>query len=569
MNRLGLGVDITRGVSLTSLPSLLFSVPGSRGFFYDFSNYNTQFTDTAGTTPVTGVGQSLARINDASGLGNNATQATAGSRPLTQVRPMGVERRNLLTFTEQFDNAVWIKAGGGTGSAPVVTANTAIAPDGTLTADTIVFTLNGGTTSGDISQLSCSVSALSGDAAWSLYLKTSDNSTVTMSLLAPSGVLSKITVTGVWQRFSVTGSGGTTPRLRLRGDDGVANSASVHAWGAQLELGSTPTAYQRVVTANEWYEEGYTSYRGIAFDGVDDFLQTAAIDFAGAESLGPELVTNGTFASNVTGWANISDAGGSIAWNAAGYLDLINTTGTARTQQDFAVTAGRTYKFVVSNPGASTVDVYAGSTSGGGQLLTTTLTAGQTGTYILTATSSLMSLGFRNFGAGTTDSIDNVSVKEVLIAADKMTVVAGVRKLSDAARGMLVELGPPAATGTFRLEAPSAASPNYFFLSTGTASAGAGPVVTYAAPISNVVSGLSDVSGDLATLRVNGTQVAQSTADQGTGNYTNAAVYIGRRGGTTLPFNGILTFLCVINRTLTAAELAALEAYANSRTGAY
>ena len=49
--------------------------------WYDPSDLSTMFQDTAGTTPVTAAGQSVARINDKSGNGNHATQATAGSRP--------------------------------------------------------------------------------------------------------------------------------------------------------------------------------------------------------------------------------------------------------------------------------------------------------------------------------------------------------------------------------------------------------------------------------------------------------------------------------------------------------
>ena len=57
--------------------------------------------------------------------GNHFLQATAGNRPILGVEPAG-GRRNLLTYTEQFDNAAWLKT-----NAPV-TANAAVAPDGTL-----------------------------------------------------------------------------------------------------------------------------------------------------------------------------------------------------------------------------------------------------------------------------------------------------------------------------------------------------------------------------------------------------------------------------------------------------
>ena len=84
-----------------------------------------------------------------------------------------------------------------------------------------------------------------------------------------------------------------------------------------------------------------------------------------------------------------------------------------------------------------------------------------------------------------------------------------------------------------------------------------------------MISAQGKISTDTALLRANGTQVATSAADQGTGNFANAVVYIGRRGGSSLPFNGVLTFLFAINRLLTASELAAVERFANSRTGAF
>jgi len=58
--------------------------------------------------------------------GNHAIQATSASRPTLQARA------NLLTYSEQFDNAAWTNVG-----TPTVTANTTLAPDGTTTADTI------------------------------------------------------------------------------------------------------------------------------------------------------------------------------------------------------------------------------------------------------------------------------------------------------------------------------------------------------------------------------------------------------------------------------------------------
>lgn len=54
------------------------------GVWYDPSDLNTLWQDTAGTIPVTTSGQMVARIDDKSGNGYHATQETEDSRPLYQ-----------------------------------------------------------------------------------------------------------------------------------------------------------------------------------------------------------------------------------------------------------------------------------------------------------------------------------------------------------------------------------------------------------------------------------------------------------------------------------------------------
>lgn len=81
---IGLGLGLARyrsGSSATQFsPASLFS-SGEVGVWYDPSDLSTMFTDTAGTTQAS-VGQAVARINDKSGNGLNATQATASKRPI-------------------------------------------------------------------------------------------------------------------------------------------------------------------------------------------------------------------------------------------------------------------------------------------------------------------------------------------------------------------------------------------------------------------------------------------------------------------------------------------------------
>jgi len=62
-------------------PANLFTA-GEQGAWYDPSDFSTMFQDSAGTTPVTAVGQPVGKILDKSGRNNHATQATAASRPV-------------------------------------------------------------------------------------------------------------------------------------------------------------------------------------------------------------------------------------------------------------------------------------------------------------------------------------------------------------------------------------------------------------------------------------------------------------------------------------------------------
>jgi hypothetical protein len=60
-----------------------------------------------------------------------------------------------------------------------------------------------------------------------------------------------------------------------------------------------------------------------------------------------------------------------------------------------------------------------------------------------------------------------------------------------------------------------------------------------------------------------------STADKGTGNFGNYPLYIGRRGGTSSPFNGHLYSLIIRGAQSTDAQIVSAETYVNSKTGAY
>lgn len=96
--------DIENALSIAyNDPSKLF-VGGRQGAWYDPSTLSTMFQDAAGTIPAA-VGQPVMRINDMSGNGRHATQATAGNAPILRVDEGG--RRYLDFVSDDWLEAAW------------------------------------------------------------------------------------------------------------------------------------------------------------------------------------------------------------------------------------------------------------------------------------------------------------------------------------------------------------------------------------------------------------------------------------------------------------------------------
>lgn len=170
------------------------------------------------------------------------------------------------------------------------------------------------------------------------------------------------------------------------------------------------------------------------------------------------------------------------------------------------------------------------------------------------------------------DGVDDSMVTPTITpGVDKAQVFAGMRKLSDAlAISVFCELSANTLNnnGAFRMGAPSSAA-SYAWLSKGTILATA-TASGFAAPITSVVTGIGDISGDVATIRVNGANLQTTTTDQGTGNYLAYPLYIGRRGGVGNSFNGQMYSLIVrFGSNLDNTTIIRTENWVNSKTGAY
>ena len=160
-------------------------------------------------------------------------------------------------------------------------------------------------------------------------------------------------------------------------------------------------------------------------------------------------------------------------------------------------------------------------------------------------------------------------------ATDKVSLFAGVRKLSDANAGALIELSTNASStaGTFGINAPDGASSNDYLVRLRGIYDNFKRMTGNLAPVSSVVSARLDAQqltvNNKINVRLNGITSAASGSGtpSTTQNFANQPLYIGRRGGATLPFNGHIYSLIGIGRLTTDNETMALEKELAKRTG--
>jgi hypothetical protein len=167
---------------------------------------------------------------------------------------------------------------------------------------------------------------------------------------------------------------------------------------------------------------------------------------------------------------------------------------------------------------------------------------------------------------------DSMATSTITPGVNKVQVFAGVRKLSDTLAGVLAELSATSASnnGSLILSAPfTSTNAGYGFGSRGTTRVVAEATSGFAAPITNVITGIGDISGDVSRLRANGAQIAaDTTTDQGIGNFLAYPLYIGARNGSTLFFSGHLYSLVTrFGANLTADQIADTETWVAGETG--
>lgn len=144
---------------------------------------------------------------------------------------------------------------------------------------------------------------------------------------------------------------------------------------------------------------------------------------------------------------------------------------------------------------------------------------------------------------------------------DNVTVWAGVEKLSDAAVALIASSG--IGSGAFELFGPRSAGggQKYAFSTRNGSVIEAISGTERSAPDAAVLTGISNTSGGVATLRRNGVDLAVSTASPSGVNHGNYPLSIGSRAGTAYFLNGRLYSLIVRGAQSSLSQIEATEAY--------
>ena len=547
----------------TTLQGALFG-NNEPGFTFEPWDISTLYQDRAGTTPVTAAGQSVGlRLDKAQGLRqgpelvtngsfdadltgwtlagvpnpswSSSVVAMSGTADLRQSFPTTIGKNYMLTFTASGSRGnSFINVGTASGDNSVLNLFIPTTGRAVFTALSTTTHLRFLASMGNNFTLdNISVRELAGNH----QVAVSDAKRGVYGWMPKTGRRNLLTYTEQFDNAAWTKANGNVTMSGAVGTFIPTATSGVHYLGQAKDAGTA----SRTMTV-EVKAAGYT--KAVLVESINTGTQSRVVD-----------LTNGGFVGTHGGTTVVeplADGWYRISWTSSGFSQFNSVWGVWPVPDSGVNTSVNIYSQAWTADGVSGIQIrypHIDLVAGAYQRVNSQYDVTEAGVptcYYVQA-----------------DGVDDAYVTPTITpGTDKVQVFAGMRKLSDATTGIFAETSLQAfsSNGSFVVGAPDTGA-TYSFGSTGSLFRLVVSPATFASPTTNVITGLGDISGDTATLRVNGTQVAQSTSDQGTGNFLAYPAYIYGRGGTSLPFNGLDFGHAVrFGPNLDAATIARVEA---------
>jgi hypothetical protein len=170
------------------------------------------------------------------------------------------------------------------------------------------------------------------------------------------------------------------------------------------------------------------------------------------------------------------------------------------------------------------------------------------------------------------DGIDDAMTTAAInfTVTNKLTLFAGIRKLSDSATGVMAELSPNLGTnpGSFAVRAPNGASSADYQVNWSGSTVETANIGLMAAPHTAVISSTADIATSIVDMRINGSAsgLVKSGA-LGTGNFGNYQLFVGRRSGGILAFKGYFYGFVVRAGIAGGSAISSAERYFAAKSG--
>jgi hypothetical protein len=362
---------------------------------------------------------------------------------------------NLVTYSEDFTNAAWSKLGNGTGVTPVVTGGF-VGPQVGMSACRVQLDIGSGALSTDYSLIRIfnTHASLGVNFLNSVWLKSNDSNSYIVRFYAPEIAASvEITVTPVWQRFSLKSLATTTNKfigVFLIGNAiGVSKTADILMSGAQQErvtYETAPRTYKPTTSA---------AYYGPRFDHD---VAGNPLGYLNEQGVSCISLWNRDFTNEVWVKPNITAAKDQIGIdgvaNSASRITATSSNATVLQSATYINNAFCVYAWVKRLVGSGVVEM---TVDNGTTWTAIAVTAGWTRVAIPRQVLSNPTFGIRIVTNGDSIAVDFFqtihSLSTFFATSPIWTTTAAVTRASDLVTGVFASMGFNPAEATLIVEA--------------------------------------------------------------------------------------------------------------------